>query len=62
MEPTGETSFRVDFHFTNGDTVSLELAVYDSSFYSVNFMGQSIGLVNRRDVESLQTEFTGLLG
>lgn len=62
VEPTGETSFRVDFHFTNGDTVSLELAVYDSSFYSATFMGQSIGLVNRRDVESLQTEFTGLLG
>lgn len=62
VETKNEASFRVDFHFTNGDTVSLELAVYDSSFYSVNFMGQSIGLVNRRDVESLQEEFAGLLG
>lgn len=62
VETKNETTFRVDFNFTNGDTVSLELAVYDSSFYSATFMGQSIGLVNRRDVESLQEEFAGLLG
>lgn len=62
VETRNETAFRVDFNFTNGDTASLELAVYDSSFYSANFMGQSIGLVNRRDVEGLQKEFASLLG